>query len=199
MTKQNEQKPHHHGDLSEALIEAGISLLNEGGVDALTLRKCAARAGVSHAAPAHHFKGLKGLMTAIITRGFLLFADEMNVNIAAAHDDPKSRLHGCCIGYLKFSRENSALASIIFDKTNCYNDDEKWNTAADSAYQVLIDICAPFNHPYGDAEITQIAVWTMLEGYVNFERKGVINNSDRNRKPLDINLLIDMLKLEIAG
>ena len=64
---------HHHGDLRQALVAAGIELLDEGGLAALTLRRCAARAGVSHAAPAHHFKGLRGLLTAIVAPfvGFL--------------------------------------------------------------------------------------------------------------------------------
>ncbi len=65
MTLNPPEKPHHHGNLREALIVAGIEILKEGGLPALTLRACAARAGVSHAAPAHHFDGLPGLVTAI--------------------------------------------------------------------------------------------------------------------------------------
>ena len=191
-------KPHHHGNLRQALVDAGVELLDEGGIEALTLRKCAARAGVSHAAPAHHFRGLKGLLTAIVTRGYLLFAAEMNVNIEAAGVDPMARLRGCCKGYVKFSRENKALASIIFNKANCFEDEPEWIEAADAAYQVLIDICAPFRHRYDNTELTQIAVWTMLEGYVNFERNGVINNDHRHSKELHIDLLIDMLNLEVA-
>lgn len=189
---------HHHGNLREALIVAGIELLDENGVDGLTLRKCAAKAGVSHAAPAHHFKGLKGLVTAIITRGYKLFTAEMNVNIEAAAADPMSRLRGCCKGYVKFSRENNALASIIFNKKNCFEGDEEWIKTADAAYQVLIDVCAPFKHKYDSPELTQIAVWTMLEGYVNFERYGVINQGFRHSKTLEVDLLIDMLGLEVA-
>lgn len=200
MTNLNMKKKnaHHHGHLREALVDAGVELLDEGGIEALTLRKCAARAGVSHAAPAHHFRGLKGLLTAIVTRGYFLFATEMNVNIAAAADDPISRLRGCSKGYVKFSRENKALASIIFNKSNCFEDEPEWIEAADAAYQVLIDICAPFKHRHNNAELTQIAVWTMLEGYVNFERNGVINDAHRHSTELPIDLLIDMLNLEVA-
>jgi AcrR family transcriptional regulator len=64
-------KPHHHGNLREALINAGLLLLKEDGLDGLTLRRAAARAGVSHAAPAHHFSGKQGLVAAIAARGFL--------------------------------------------------------------------------------------------------------------------------------
>ena len=189
---------HHHGDLRNALISAGIELLNEAGVEGLTLRKCAARAGVSHAAPAHHFRGLKGLITAIVTRGYKLFGAEMNQYIAAAEPDPKSRLRGCCKGYVQFSRSHKALASIIFNKANCFEDEPEWQEAADAAYQVLVDICAPFKHRHDRPELTEIAVWTMLEGYVNFERNGVINDGYRHSTQLHIDLLIDMLCLEVA-
>lgn len=198
MDKTKKSKPHHHGNLREALVLAGIELLDEGGIDALTLRKCAARAGVSHAAPAHHFRGLKGLVTAIVTRGYKLFAAEMIKNIEDADNDPISRLRGCSKGYVKFSRENTALASIIFNKARCFEDEPEWIEAADGAYQVLIDICAPFKPKHGSAELTQIAVWTMLEGFVNFERNGVINNAHRHSQPLDIDTLIGLLELEVA-
>lgn len=189
---------HHHGNLREALIIAGIELLDESGVAGLTLRKCAAKAGVSHAAPAHHFKGLKGLMTAIVTRGYELFTAEMIAHIEAAAADPMSRLGGCCKGYVQFSRSNKALASIIFNKANCLEDEPEWIEAADAAYQVLIDICAPLKHRFDSAELTQIALWTMLEGYVNFERNGVINNDFRHSTPLEIEPLIAMLGFEVA-
>ncbi|MBL1241597.1 MAG: hypothetical protein COB13_007085, partial [OCS116 cluster bacterium] len=85
-----------------------------------------------------------------------------------------------------------------FNKANCFEDEPEWIEAADAAYQVLIDICAPFKHRYDNPELTQIAVWTMLEGYVNFERNEVINNDHRHSQELHIDLLIDMLNLEVA-
>ena len=78
MSKAKEtSRPHHHGDLRRALIDAGLALLTEGGTSALTLRGCAARAGVSHAAPAHHFDGLDGLRVAIAEEGFDRFRRRM--------------------------------------------------------------------------------------------------------------------------
>ena len=53
---------YHHGDLREALLEAAESVLLEQGVEGLTLRECARRAGVSHGAPAHHFGDARGLV-----------------------------------------------------------------------------------------------------------------------------------------
>lgn len=61
---------YHHGDLRQALLEAGESVLQERGLQGFTLRECARRAGVSHAAPKHHFGDARGFLTAIGARGF---------------------------------------------------------------------------------------------------------------------------------
>ena len=75
MTRQN--SPHHHGDLRAALIAAGIDMLEADGIAGLSLRKIAARVGVSHAAPAHHFNGKNALLVAIAAQGFRTFTDLM--------------------------------------------------------------------------------------------------------------------------
>ena len=54
MARAKAEKPYHHGELREALVAAGRKLLEEKGLRSFTLRECARRAQVSHAAPAHH-------------------------------------------------------------------------------------------------------------------------------------------------
>src|SRR5215472_6922071 len=61
---------HFAGDLRQALLDAAVATLDEAGADGLSLREVARRAGVSHAAPAHHFTDKAGLLTAIATEGF---------------------------------------------------------------------------------------------------------------------------------
>src|SRR5215472_16808361 len=61
---------HFPGDLRQALLDAALATLDEVGADRLSLREVARRAGVSHAAPAHHFSDKAGLLTAIATEGF---------------------------------------------------------------------------------------------------------------------------------
>ncbi|HWZ19753.1 MAG TPA: helix-turn-helix domain-containing protein, partial [Ktedonobacteraceae bacterium] len=62
-------KPYHHGDLRNALIQAGLEILAEGGAQELDLRKVARRAGVSHAAPYRHFADKQALVAAINEEG----------------------------------------------------------------------------------------------------------------------------------
>ena len=75
---------YHHGDLREALITAGRSLLEEKGLTGFTLRECARRAEVSHAAPAHHFKSVDDLLAEIATQGFAQLAETMTAEAKRA-------------------------------------------------------------------------------------------------------------------
>ena len=68
-------RPYHHGDLREALLAAAEAELAERGIEGFSLRGVAKRAGVSHAAPAHHFGDARGLLTALAADGFTRFLD----------------------------------------------------------------------------------------------------------------------------
>jgi AcrR family transcriptional regulator len=72
--------PYHHGALHDALLTAAERLLEREGLGGLTLRAVAREAGVSHAAPAHHFGDLTGLVSELAAIGFRQF----NAAMAAA-------------------------------------------------------------------------------------------------------------------
>ena len=70
-------RPYHHGDLREALLDAAQAWLDAPGAATPTLREIAKAAGVSHAAPYHHFAGLDELLAAVAARAFARLADAM--------------------------------------------------------------------------------------------------------------------------
>ncbi len=155
---------HHHGNLRAALIEAGVALLKEGGLPALTLRKCAARAGVSHAAPAHHFDGVDGLRAAIAQEGFRRFETSMRRHADAGDQGPRARLHGICRGYLAFARKEPALYDLIFSFRPDNPQAKQAGAASGPAYQVLRDTCAPFVPPGTDPVVIETQVWALVHG-----------------------------------
>lgn len=197
MTQEPDHKPHHHGDLRSALIQAGISLLSEGGKDSLTLRKCAARAGVSHAAPAHHFDGLGGLRAAIAKEGFRLFRLSM---LAACDDNNPSdldRLKGICSGYLNFAIQNPALFELIFSAAPLGNFEADLQQGTPFAYEVLRNACAPFVPSGQDPMIVETQVWSLIHGYTHLYmagRFGPIDTTQQARGPFDMVMtLLDTL------
>lgn len=156
---------HHHGDLKRALITAGLALLEENGFEGLTLRKCAARAGVSHAAPAHHFGGLPGLIEAISDEGFRLFAQYMQEEIAAGDPSALGRLRSSCRGYLKFGLDHSGLMRVMFDGQSLaahapHNSREEF-----ASYQILRGVCAPFVPDGTDPRALEVQIWSLIHGF----------------------------------
>ncbi len=150
--------------LRDVLIEAGIALLEEGGMQALTLRQTAARAGVSHAAPAHHFDGLPGLLTAMAAHAFKLFADAIHSGREAGGTDPLQRLLGTTEGYLTFASQHAGLFHLMFISPQVNRADPVLGPHATRAYQILREACQPFGDGTPD-ETLELAVWSMVHGY----------------------------------
>jgi AcrR family transcriptional regulator len=164
-------KPHHHGDLRAALVQAGIDILQTDGLNGLSLRKCAARAGVSHAAPAHHFDGLVGLKGAIAHHGLTLFREAMADASEEAQTDI-ARLKGICRGYVNFVAERPALFRLMFGFEA--HEREKAAREIDDtvAYDLLRAACAPFVRADLPAPILEAQVWSLIHGYATLYLTG---------------------------
>lgn len=157
---------HHHGDLRAALIKAGMELVSEGGPDALTIRGAAAKAGVSHAAPKHHFPTLAHLRTAVATKAHSDFTEEMEAAIAEApENDPRAAIVGACIGYLRFARANPGLFQIMFGMTGIDPKDEALCAASEASYAVLARVCAPLLPGRAGKQGNEILVWSLAHGF----------------------------------
>jgi AcrR family transcriptional regulator len=83
--RSTEDSPYHHGALHDALLKAAERVLERDGLAGLTLRAVAREAGVSHAAPTHHFGDLTGLVSELAAIGFRQFNAAMVVAYARAH------------------------------------------------------------------------------------------------------------------
>lgn len=107
-------KAYHHGDLRNALIQAGLELLAEGGARELDLRKVARRAGVSHAAPYRHFADKQALVAAIMEEGFRLLAEQLQATLQEVSDEPFEQLLGIALAYVHFAQEHPWLMREMF-------------------------------------------------------------------------------------
>src|ERR1700675_828300 len=103
MATTKKQAPYHHRGLREALVAAGRKLLEEKGLRGFTLRECARRASVSHAAPAHHFRSIDNLLAEIATLGYHELTCAMAAEARRAPADPASRLVAQGVGYMAFA------------------------------------------------------------------------------------------------
>ncbi|QKW12098.1 TetR/AcrR family transcriptional regulator [Verrucosispora sp. NA02020] len=97
---------YHHGDLPRALLAAAEEAIRESGPAALSLRDLARRAGVSHAAPAHHFGDRAGLFTALAVQGFDLLAEAL--------ESTGGELLDLGVAYVDFAVRHRAHFEVMF-------------------------------------------------------------------------------------
>lgn len=106
--------PYHHGALPASLLEGAETILERDGIGALTLRGAAREAGVSHAAPAHHFGDLRGLLTALAASGFVRLHHCLGAAVSAISGNESARLPALGRGYVEFARASPALFQLMF-------------------------------------------------------------------------------------
>lgn len=106
--------PYHHGNLRAELIDAGLKLIEEKGVRALTLREIGARVGVSRMAAYRHFADKADLLGAISEVGFTQFADALEHACRGAKPDAFSRLRAMALAYVRFAAERRAHYEVMF-------------------------------------------------------------------------------------
>src|SRR5687767_2459609 len=102
-TKIIKKKTYHHGDLKNALINAGVDILAKDGVGGLSLRKVALKAGVSHSAPYAHFADKQALIAAISTEGFRQLYENINTAAQKYKDQPTKQLAEVGWAYVQFA------------------------------------------------------------------------------------------------
>ena len=161
---------YQHGDLREALIDAGVKLLLEGGVEALSLRGAAQLAGVSHAAPYRHYRDKEALIVAIAERGFRLLTAKMRAQLEASGARKTGRkLVALAVGYVKFGLEHPAYLQLIFGSgCSSMNLSPELAEAGAEAYLVLRDTVAAgiSTGELRKAEVDDVtlACWSVVHG-----------------------------------
>ncbi len=106
-------KPYHHGNLKNELIEAGISLINEEGLSGFSLRKVAAKCNVSNAAPYSHFNSVDDLIAAMGQHVTEHFMEKLRASIRGQEENPQAtKLLG--IAYIDFFAENPQYFQFLF-------------------------------------------------------------------------------------
>ena len=111
--KSSGDTPYHHGDLREALLEAAERVLERDGLAGLTLRAVAREAGVSHAAPTHHFGDLTGLVSELAAIGFRMFNAAMN---AAGSSETLPVMKGLASAkaYVAYAQAHPGMYGVMF-------------------------------------------------------------------------------------
>ncbi|MFJ9108958.1 TetR/AcrR family transcriptional regulator [Streptomyces sp. NPDC102283] len=175
MTSERE-RTYHHGDLRRVILDAALDVIATNGPGALSLRDLARRAGVSHAAPAHHFKDRTGLLTAVAAEGYALFADAL----AGA---PDLRERG--VAYVRFAATHPAHFQVMFQPDLHRTDDPDLLAARARATEAVRAGVADLP-PAGrgeDERLAGLAAWSLAHGFATLLLSGNLADAVEGRAP----------------
>lgn len=120
---------YHHGDLRAVLLDEAERSIAHRGVDALSLRQLARDVGVSHGAPARHFRDKQALLDALALHGF----EELNRRMVAAATGPgelMARFRAVARAYLGFAVEHPELLDVMYSTKHHPDASEKLKSVA---------------------------------------------------------------------
>ncbi|HEX6337386.1 MAG TPA: TetR/AcrR family transcriptional regulator [Jiangellaceae bacterium] len=164
-------RPYHHGDLRRAVLAAAVATINEAGPAGVSLRDLARRAGVSHAAPAHHFGDKAGVLSALAAEGFDLLADELTAALQRTRDFLEVG-----VAYVRFAVEHRAHFEVMFRPDLYHPDDRAVLAARERASEALAGGIGslPEQQAGPDARLAGIAAWSLVHGFATLWLNGAL-------------------------
>jgi len=154
---------YHHGDLREALLDAAEALLAQRGAAGLSLRDVARDAGVSHAAPYHHFAGLPELLAALAERSFEQLGAAMQAGVDAHPGNAREQLLAIAAAYVEFAKRRPARFRLMFGPVLASRRQHPGlDRTAEASFRVLLDAATRFDANAGP--LIALTGWSLAHG-----------------------------------
>jgi AcrR family transcriptional regulator len=190
---------YHHGDLANSLVAATVSLLETRGLDQLSLREVAREAGVSHAAPAHHFGDKSGLLTAVAIEGYQLLTKALLASQTPEGRSPEQRLLDAGYAYIQFALSHTAHFEVMFRPALTNSENPEYIASSLAAKEVLETCIRNFllqqspqvQIPEQQIQATVIALWSQVHGFATLWLAGNLGDiTDTVRRDM---IVLDVL------
>ncbi|OBK97289.1 TetR family transcriptional regulator [Mycobacterium asiaticum] len=181
---------YHHGDLRSAILSEAARLVAERGADRVSLRELAREAGVSHAAPAHHFTDRKGLFTALAAQGFRQLAEALR--------DARPRFTDAALAYVRFALAHPGHYRVMFDKSLVDASDPDLIEAEAAAGAELSRGVATLHdrNARADPAGAELAAWSLVHGFSMLWLNDAVNAGVKEADPMDTVLRIATMLFE---
>ncbi|OBI11065.1 TetR family transcriptional regulator [Mycobacterium sp. E2327] len=181
---------YHHGDLRAVILAEAARQVAERGADGISLRELARGAGVSHAAPAHHFTDRRGLFTALATEGFRLLAETLT--------RARGRFTDAALAYVRFALEHPGHYQVMFNRSLLDAADAELAAAEAAAGAELSRGVATLRDPNARADpaAAQLAAWSLVHGFSTLWLNDAVNAAVKQADPMDTVLRIATMLFE---
>jgi AcrR family transcriptional regulator len=160
-------------DLRQKVLQASLALIEEGGLDRLSMREVARKSGVSHQAPYYYFGDREAILAAIAGEGF----SKLGRAVDRARSDPAKALEAIGRAYVGFALRHPAYFQAMFRADavplDRYPDVRKLE---DKAFGKLVEeIGKAFPDQSSAVRLTiSIACWAMVHGLATLIREGTL-------------------------
>lgn len=164
---------YHHGDLRADLLRRAAEVIDRDGVADVSLRALAREAGVSHAAPRHHFATRVGLLTALAAEGFRLLAERLR------QADAGGDFVEVGVAYVQFAADLPAHFDVMFSPDLLDAADPDLDAAQQEAFSVLrqgVEALAAHGS-VADATAAVVAGWSLVHGLATLESTGTLRGA----------------------
>src|SRR5271155_2062488 len=157
---------YHHGRLRRALIETAVKTIALHGVDALSLRELAARAGGSPGAPYHHFPNRSELLASIAEEGFARLEAQLVAARDAAPDNASARLEALGLAYVTFAVSSLGYFRVMFHGGSTSSAPTAAGLRTFNILRAAVVACQQAGHaPSGDATGLVLVAWSTVHGF----------------------------------
>jgi AcrR family transcriptional regulator len=173
------KKNYHHGDLKNALIQAGVEILAKDGVSGLSLRKVALKAGVSHSAPYAHFVDKQALIAAISTEGFRQLYERVSAVTTKYKSQPTKQLIEVAWAYVQFAMDDPDRFKVMFSAVLEKEKEYPEFVAESQRNFQLVKMIVEANQASaqlrsGPSELVALSAWGIVHGFVMLLLEGQI-------------------------
>jgi len=163
-------KKYHHGELRQALLDAVDELIRTKGADKVTLRECARLAGVSHAAPLHHFKDHHALLTAYVAQQWIQVAERMEKRRTNAGADAFAVLRAVGMAYIESGMLTPGLFGLLLRPDLCPPpESEGFEKGAKPAHEELVRAVKSCTGGSEHDEALVELAWSAVHGFVELQ------------------------------
>ncbi|MFK7915612.1 MAG: TetR/AcrR family transcriptional regulator [Pseudomonadales bacterium] len=187
-------------DNKTKILQSAQELFLNGGVQALSVRGIAARAGVSTIGIYSHFQGKQGILDALYVEGFELVSAAMAD--AQSGRPTREQVRACCERYLEIAERSEAHYRLIFGEHGAdYVPSAAGQAVAVEAFRKLTRVVGqllPEAASAAQKREAAVAVWALLHGYVSLRHQALSGLMDEASSREHALAAVDVLLSGIA-
>ena len=183
-----EKTAYHHGNLAESLLDAVDDIASQFGLEAVTLRACAKKVGVSPSSAFRHYTDKRDLLTAFATRALLQLSQALSNANALAQENHEDALLTVALAYVEFAIDKPAFFRAMWNEETIYSSNEAYLAASE---QLSANLKGGFADSIPDTDPTQLSTeellaWSSVHGLANLFVDGPIGRGQSKNHKLEL-------------